>query len=113
MWQIADYQAKLIASFIVATALDPARADWFRKLKATASPDIGHGIAWKDTAWHKFEIQHYRFRKYMARLLRKLGESATAPTGRSCVNGKRRWHGTKARSSSPPDLPQAPKDVIL
>ena len=79
VWQIADYQAKLIASFIVAMALDPARADWFRNLKATASPDIGHGIAWKDTAWHRFEIQHYRFRKYMARLLRKLGENATAP----------------------------------
>jgi hypothetical protein len=79
VWMIADFQARLIASFIVAMASDPARADWFRKLKATANPDIGHGIPWKDDAWHRFEIQHYRFRKYMARLLRKFGGSATAP----------------------------------
>ena len=96
VWQIADYQAKLIASFIVATALDPARADWFRKLKATASPDIGHGIAWKDTAWHRFEIQHYRFRKYMARLLRKLGESATAPLAEAASTASADRTGAKA-----------------
>ena len=79
VWMVADYQAKLIASFIVAMAFDPARADWFRKLKATATPDIGHGIPWKDDAWHRFEIQHFRFRKYMARLLRKFGTSAEVP----------------------------------
>ena len=44
-----------------------------------ATPDIGHGIPYKDTPWHKFEIHHYRFRKYMARLLRKFGASATLP----------------------------------
>jgi Flavin-binding monooxygenase-like len=96
VWQIADYQAKLIASFIVAMALDPARADWFRNLKATASPDIGHGIAWKDTAWHRFEIQHYRFRKYMARLLRKLGESATAPLAEAASTASADRTGAKA-----------------
>jgi hypothetical protein len=79
VWQLADYQARLIASFIVALASDPKHAAWFRKLKATATPDIGHGIPYKDTPWHKFEIHHYRFRKYMARLLRKFGASATLP----------------------------------
>ncbi len=42
-------------------------------------PDIGHGIRWQDTFWHKFEIQHYRFRRYMKRLLRKFGDSADVP----------------------------------
>jgi cation diffusion facilitator CzcD-associated flavoprotein CzcO len=79
VWQLADYQAKLIASFIVAMASDPKHAAWFRKLKASATPDIGHGIPYKDTPWHKFEIHHYRFRKYMARLLRTFGASATLP----------------------------------
>ena len=79
VWQLADYQAKLIASFIVACASDPKRADRFRKLKAMANPDIGHGIPYKGTPWHKFEIQHYRFRKYMERLLKKFGPSATLP----------------------------------
>ena len=55
----------------------PRAANWFRKLKAAATPDIGHGIPYKDTPWHKFEIHHYRFRKYMDRLLKKLGASAT------------------------------------
>ena len=77
VWQLADYQARLIASFISACANDPKRAAWFRALKARANPDIGHGIAWKDTPWHKFEIQHYRFRMYMKRLLKKFG----LPTG--------------------------------
>ena len=77
VWQLADYQARLMASFIVAQASDQPRADWFRRLKASASPDIGHGIPYKDTPWHKFEIHHYRFRKYMERLLRKFGAAAT------------------------------------
>jgi hypothetical protein len=79
VWQLADYQAQLIASFIVACASDPKRAGWFRKLKAFAHPDIGHGIPYKGTAWHKFEIQHYRFRTYMKRLLKTFGASATLP----------------------------------
>ena len=70
---------ELIASFIVAMTSDPKHAAWFRKLKASATPDIGHGIPYKDTPWHKFEIHHYRFRKYMARLLRTFGASATLP----------------------------------
>jgi cation diffusion facilitator CzcD-associated flavoprotein CzcO len=79
VWQLADYQARLIASFIVACAKDEKRASWFRALKAKAAPDIGHGIDYKDTPWHKFEIQHYRFRMYMKRLLKKFGASATLP----------------------------------
>lgn len=76
VWQIADYQARLIASFIDACDRNPKRAAWFRRLKAHAHPDIGHGIKWKDTQWHRFEIQHYRFRKYMERLIGKFGTSA-------------------------------------
>jgi hypothetical protein len=79
VWQLADYQAKLIASFIVASASDPKRAAWFRKLKAKGRPDIGHGIPFKNTPWHQFEIQHYRFRSYMKRLLKNFGASATMP----------------------------------
>ena len=70
-------KARLIAAFIKACEDDPKRAAWFRALKARAHPDIGHGIRWKDTPWHRFEIQHYRFRRYMKRLLRKFG----APVG--------------------------------
>jgi len=78
VWMIADYQARLIAAFIKAQENDPKRAAWFRALKAHAHPDIGHGIKWKDTPWHRFEIQHYRFRKYIERLLRRFGREAAA-----------------------------------
>ena len=74
VWQLVDYQAQLIASFIVACERDGEKARWFRKLKAEASPDVGHGIAYHDTAWHKFEVQHYRYRAYMKRLIDKFGE---------------------------------------
>jgi hypothetical protein len=73
---LADYQARLIAAFIEAGEKDPKRAQWFRALKARAHPDIGHGLRWQDTPWHRFEIQHYRFRMYMKRLLKKFGPSA-------------------------------------
>jgi hypothetical protein len=76
VWQVADYQARLIAAFIKACETDPKRAAWFRALKARAHPDIGHGIRWKDTPWHRFEIQHYRFRRYMKRLMRRFGRAA-------------------------------------
>jgi len=79
VWQLADYQARLITSFLVASASDPSRAAWFRKLKQTANPDIGHGIPYKDTPWHRFEIHHLRFRKYMDRLIKKFGASAELP----------------------------------
>ena len=84
----ADYQARLIASFIVALAADPQRADWFRKLKRSAHPDIGHGIPYKDTPWHKFEIHHYRFRRYIDRLLRRFGAAATRafPQGQAAAD---------------------------
>ncbi|MFD0986523.1 flavin-containing monooxygenase [Methyloligella solikamskensis] len=73
VWQLADYQAKLIGSFLVSMARAPEKAEWFRDLKREAHPDIGHGIPYKGTMWHKFEIQHYRFRKYMKRLLKRFG----------------------------------------
>ena len=78
VWQLADYQAQLIASFIVAAARDPARADRFRALKATAHPDVGHGLGPGDSDWHKFEIQHYRYRTYIKRLLARFGPVAEA-----------------------------------
>ncbi|MGH6865512.1 MAG: flavin-containing monooxygenase [Methyloceanibacter sp.] len=90
VWQLAEYQARLIAGFILACERDPTRADWFRSLKAKAKPDIGHGLKLKDTPWHKFEVQHFRFRAYMRKLLKKFGaeaEAHDAPTYTMQVEG--------------------------
>lgn len=78
-WQLADYQARLIAAFLAAHELDPAKAAWFRKLKATAKPATDHGVAYLDTPRHKLEVQHYRYRTYIKKLLKRFGPLAQAP----------------------------------
>ncbi|MGV1015377.1 MAG: hypothetical protein ACOYB4_10440, partial [Methyloceanibacter sp.] len=89
VWQLADYQARVIANFILACANDPKRAGWFRRLKATAKPDIGHGIRFKPTPWHRLEVQHYRFRRYLRWLLKKFGAlDRKSPTVTASVPGR-------------------------
>ena len=77
-WQLADYQGQLIASFIVAQELDPGKATWFHKLKATAKPATDHGVTYVDSERHKLEVQHYRYRTYIKKLLGKFGPLAAA-----------------------------------
>lgn len=78
VWQLADYQARLVAASIVACARNAKEWERFKALKADATPDVGHGIRFKETDWHRFEIQHYRYRRYMQRLLEGFGKSASA-----------------------------------
>jgi hypothetical protein len=77
-WQLADYQGQLIASFIIAQEIDPGRAAWFHKLKATARPAIDHGVTYLDSERHKLEVQHYRYRTYIKKLLSRFGPVAVA-----------------------------------
>jgi len=77
-WQLADYQGQLIASFIVAQELDPKKAAWFCNLKETAKPAIDHGVTYVDSERHKLEVQHYRYRTYIKKLLSKFGPMALA-----------------------------------
>ena len=79
VWQLVDYQAQLIAAFIVAQQRDDAKARWFHALKSNAAPDVGHGISYQNTGWHNFEVQHYRYRNYIKRLLSKFGDCAEIP----------------------------------
>ncbi len=72
-WQLADYQGQMIASFVVAQECDPERAAWFRKLKSSARPDTFHGVTYIDSPRHKLEVQHYRYRTYIKKLLKKFG----------------------------------------
>lgn len=78
-WQLADYQGQLIASFVVAQERDPKAAVWFRKLKKTARPSVDHGVTYIDSERHKLEVQHYRYRTYIRKLLAKFGPLTTAP----------------------------------
>ncbi|MDA7947810.1 MAG: NAD(P)-binding domain-containing protein [Hyphomicrobiaceae bacterium] len=78
-WQLADYQGQLIATFVVAQEADPEKADWFRKYKATVTPDVFHGVDYLDTPRHKLEVQHYRYRTHIKKLLKKFGPVASMP----------------------------------
>lgn len=91
-WQLADYQSRLIASFIVANERDEGLADWFRKLKATAKPRVDHGVTYVDSERHRLEVQHYRYRTYIKGLLAKFGSLAEA-----------RFPETSARARSRPE----------
>jgi hypothetical protein len=76
-WQLADYQGQLITTFIVAQECAPDKAKWFRKLKATTRPDVFHGVDYIDSPRHKLEVQHYRYRTYIKKLLNKFGPVAS------------------------------------
>lgn len=75
-WQLADYQAKLVTSFIVACEWDAKAADWFCGLKASAAPRLDHGVTYVDSERHRLEVQHYTYRTYIKRLLKKFGPSS-------------------------------------
>ncbi len=72
-WQLADYQGQLIASFVVAQEVAPEKAAWFAKHKMSAKPDVTHGVTYLDSARHKLEVQHYRYRTAIKKLLKKFG----------------------------------------
>jgi hypothetical protein len=99
-WQLADYQAQLIASFVVAQERAPEKAAWFHKHKRSASPDVTHGVTYLDTPRHKLEVQHYRYRTAIKKLLKKFGpvtamsypahaQSEAMETERATRGGKR------------------------
>lgn len=77
-WQLADYQAQLIASYIIAQERNSPTADWFRRHKAKAKPTIDHGVTYVKSDRHLFEVQHYRYRTYMKRMLAKFGADQRA-----------------------------------
>jgi cation diffusion facilitator CzcD-associated flavoprotein CzcO len=73
LWGLADYQSQLIASFITSIERDPPTAAWFRRLKATAHEDLGHGIDYVDSPRHAIEVEHFSYRERLKRLLKKFG----------------------------------------
>ncbi|MDA7948381.1 MAG: NAD(P)-binding domain-containing protein [Hyphomicrobiaceae bacterium] len=77
-WQLADYQGQLIATFVIAQACDPEKAAWFREKKASVRPSVDHGVAYIDSERHKLEVQHYRYRTYIKKLVASFGILAHA-----------------------------------
>ena len=78
-WQLDDYQAQLLATFVIAQECAPERAAWFVKHKAHARPAVDHGVTYIDSPRHKLEVQHYRYRTAIKKLLKKFGPVAAMP----------------------------------
>lgn len=77
-WQLADYQARMIASFVVGQEIAPDKVGWFRSLKTAAAPSLDHGVTYVDSERHKLEVQHYRYRTYIKKLLKRFGALSDA-----------------------------------
>ncbi len=77
-WQLADYQAQLIATFIVAQRRGSSPANWFSRHKTKALPAIDHGVTYVASERHRFQVQHYRYRTCIKRLLNKFGRDSMA-----------------------------------
>ena len=69
---LVDYQAKLVANYLRAMEHSPARAEKFRRLKASAGPDLGSGVRYLESPRHALEVEHYSYRRRLEKLAAKL-----------------------------------------
>lgn len=71
IWRLADYQGRLISRFINAQKHAPAKADWFRRLKASGGiADQGRFVA---SDRHLLEANYFDYRRQLKRLTRGFG----------------------------------------
>ncbi|MEQ1616328.1 MAG: NAD(P)-binding domain-containing protein [Hyphomicrobiaceae bacterium] len=73
IWRLADYQGRLISRFINAQERDPAKAEWFRRVKAAGrSADKGWFVA---SDRHLLEANYFDYRRQLKRLTRGFGRA--------------------------------------
>jgi cation diffusion facilitator CzcD-associated flavoprotein CzcO len=76
-WQLADYQAQLIAKYVAARDRNDRRAQRFRRFLEAGQCDVGRSGTATDLAQRNlYAVDHYRYRKAAKRLLKRLGPSA-------------------------------------
>jgi cation diffusion facilitator CzcD-associated flavoprotein CzcO len=73
-WPLFHYQSQLVASFVRAAADRRDTADWLRRRKREASPNVSGGIRFTRSGRHLLECEHYAYRavlkKYTAKFRR-------------------------------------------
>ncbi|MEM7619672.1 MAG: NAD(P)-binding domain-containing protein [Pseudomonadota bacterium] len=82
-WQLADYQSKLMTRYILATDNKEDAAEKFDDIKATTHFDVGHGEVYTDSPRHHFEVDHYRYRGIVDKLLSQFPALETPPANTS------------------------------
>ena len=68
-WGLVDYQAQLIARYLAALDRRPERAARFRRQLAARRFDLGSGIRYVSSSRHLLEVEHFRYREYLKRLI--------------------------------------------
>ncbi|MGH1349653.1 MAG: flavin-containing monooxygenase, partial [Methyloligellaceae bacterium] len=89
-WQLADYQSRLMTRFIQSCDKGEKCADNFRKVKAKEFYDIGHGNKYVESDRHKYEVDHYRYRQVVGKLMKIFpGLSEANPIAQTSADGEK------------------------
>lgn len=88
LWGLVDWQAQVMAAFLVAEQRDAERAAWFRRLKRTEAPDLTQGIQFVKSSRHVLEVEYFSYRERLKKLVKKFGENASAPYSPAAPSAK-------------------------
>jgi cation diffusion facilitator CzcD-associated flavoprotein CzcO len=99
IWRLADDQAKLVASYLIAMAERHERAEWFKELKRQGHASMVEGSYVKSDR-HRLEANYYAYRRKLKRHLRRFGPMATATlkSGRLVAAPSRRTERVSAEA---------------
>lgn len=75
IWSLVDWQAQLMAAFVLAQRHAPAKTEWFRHLKSRGPGDHSSGIRYVHSQRHTLEVEYFSYRQRLQQLLRKLGSN--------------------------------------
>ena len=73
IWPLVDWQARLMAAFLLAQETAPAKAAWFRQIKSRGPDDLGGGLHYDRSPRHRLEVEFFAYRERLKKLLRKFG----------------------------------------
>jgi flavin-binding monooxygenase-like protein len=77
IWRLADLQAQLVASYLIAKAEGHERAAWFDGLKRQGRASMSNA-AYVQSDRHRLEANYYAYRRMLKRHLRRFGTMASA-----------------------------------
>lgn len=72
LWGLADYQAQLVARYLVALDQNPANAARLDALKSQRQPDLADGIHYVASPRHRLEVEHFSYRRRLQKLIVEL-----------------------------------------
>ena len=81
-FSLVHWQTRAIALFLDAARLGTPAADAFRAARREVDEDMGHGIRYKESSRHHFEVEHWSYLKGLKRICRELSQGLPAAASR-------------------------------